>query len=138
MNKVFLIGRLTKDPELRFSSGSGIAVATFGLAVERKYKGQGGERQVDFINIVAWRKLAEHIANYVSKGRLVAISGSIQTRKYQAQDGSNRYVTEVVAEEVKFLDYGKESQNSNNENASSENNSNDDGFFPIDDGEIPF
>lgn len=135
MNKVFLIGRLTKDPELRFTSGKGLAVTTFGLAVDRNYKGQGGERQVDFINIVAWRKLAEHIANYVSKGRLVAVSGAIQTRKYQAQDGSNRYVTEVVAEEVKFLDYAKEGQNGN---GGLFEPSSDDGFFPTDDGEIPF
>ena len=130
MNKVFLIGRLTKDPDLRFTSGTGVAAATFGLAVERKYKGQDGERQVDFINIVAWRKLAEHLANNLSKGRLVAVLGAIQSRKYQAQDGTNRYVTEVVAEEVKFLDWGKDK--------TSNETSSDDGFFPTDDSEIPF
>lgn len=130
MNKVFLIGRLTKDPELRFTSGSGTAVATFGLAVERSYKGQDGERQVDFINVVVWRKLAEHVANNLSKGRLIAVSGSIQSRKYQAQDGTNRYITEIVSEEVKFLDWGKDK--------TSNETSGDDEFFPTDDTEIPF
>jgi single-strand DNA-binding protein len=108
MNKAILIGRLTKDPELKFTPSSGIAVANFTLAVERNYTNQEGKREADFIPVICWRKLAEHVANHLTKGRLVAISGSIQTRKYQAQDGSTRYVTEVVAEEVKFLDFPKD------------------------------
>ncbi|MCX7696018.1 MAG: single-stranded DNA-binding protein [Caloramator sp.] len=108
MNKVILIGRLTKDPELRFTAGSGIAVATFTVAVDRNYVSQSGQKEADFIPVICWRKLAENVANNLGKGRLVAVSGSIQTRKYQAQDGSTRYVTEVVAEEVKFLDWPKD------------------------------
>lgn len=151
MNKVLLIGRLTRDPELRFTSGTGNAVATFSLAVDRNYVSQNGQREADFINIVCWRKLAEHVANNLSKGRLVAVSGSIQTRKYQAQDGSNRYVTEIVADEVKFLDWGnKEGTSAPAHRASApqaEASSSgsglfepddSDGFFPTDDTEIPF
>lgn len=152
MNKVFLIGRLTKDPELRFTQGTGNAVAGFSLAVERAYKDAQGNKQADFINIVVWRKLAEHVANNLTKGRLVAVSGSIQTRKYQAQDGSNRYVTEIVADEVKFLDWGNKEggapaqahRASAPQNETSQGGSglfepdNSDGFFPTDDTEIPF
>ncbi|MBZ4662795.1 MAG: single-stranded DNA-binding protein [Caloramator sp.] len=110
MNKAILIGRLTKDPELKFTPSSGIAVANFTLAVDRNYTNQEGKREADFIPVICWRKLAENVANNLNKGRLVAVSGSIQTRKYQAQDGSTRYATEVVAEEVKFLDWPKNTQ----------------------------
>ncbi|MCI8588252.1 MAG: single-stranded DNA-binding protein [Bacilli bacterium] len=103
MNKVFLIGRLTKDPELRYTS-SNIATASFSIAVNRNFANQNGEREADFINIVVWRKQAENIKNYLSKGSQVAIDGRIQTRTYDAQDGSKRYVTEVVADNVQFLD----------------------------------
>lgn len=109
-NKVILIGRLTRDPELKFTAGSGIGVCTFTLAVDRPFKGQDGEKQTDFIPIVCWRKLAETVANYTAKGRLVAVSGAIQVRKYQAQDGSNRYATEVVADAVQFLDKAKDGE----------------------------
>lgn len=142
MNKVILIGRLTRDPELKFTTGTGIAVATFSLAVDRNYVGQSGQREADFINIVCWRKLAENVANNISKGRLVAVSGSIQTRKYQAQDGSNRYVTEVVADEVKFLDWPKEGNvpSRSGGNVSQDyNRESDSGFTPIgEDDDIPF
>lgn len=137
MNKVVLIGRLTKDPELRFTAGSGIAVATFTLAVDRNFVNQSGQREADFINIRCWRKLAELVANNLSKGRLVAVSGSIQTGKYTAQDGTTRYTTEVVADEVKFLDRG------NKENTSPSgpqgHDDSDAGFFPVEgDDDIPF
>ncbi|KMT22983.1 single-stranded DNA-binding protein [Clostridium cylindrosporum] len=135
MNKVFLIGRLTRDPELRFTPGSGLAVTTFSLAVDRSYVSQNGQREADFINIVCWRKLAELVANNLSKGRLVGISGSIQTRKYQAQDGSNRYVTEVVADEVKFLDWPKGASGVEGNTSSNPGYGE---FFPTDDTEIPF
>ena len=102
MNKVFLIGRLTKDPELRYT-GSNIAVATFSLAVNRNFSNQNGEREADFINIVVWRKQAENVKNYLSQGSQVAIDGRIQTRSYDDKDGNKRYVAEVVADNVEFL-----------------------------------
>lgn len=103
MNKVVLIGRLTKDPDLRFTPGTGRAVATFTLAVNRRFKSQG-QPDADFIPVVVWGKIAENTANYVSKGRQVGVSGSIQTRSYEAKDGTRRYVTEVVADSVEFLE----------------------------------
>jgi single-strand DNA-binding protein len=133
MNKVILVGRLTKDPELRFTAGTGIAVATFTLAVDRNYVGQSGQKEADFINIVCWRKLAENVANNLTKGRQVAVSGSIQTRKYQANDGLNRYATEVVADEVKFLDFGGKQQHRTDYTAG------DAEFLPIEgEDDIPF
>ena len=102
MNKVFLIGRLTRDPELRYT-GSNVPVATFSLAVNRNFTNQAGEREADFINIVVWRKQAENVKNYLSQGSQVAIDGRIQTRSYDDQEGNKRYVTEVVADNVEFL-----------------------------------
>lgn len=102
MNKVFLIGRLTRDPELRYT-GSNTAVASFSLAVNRNFTNQSGEREADFINIVVWRKQAENVKNYLSQGSQVAIDGRIQTRSYDDADGNRRYVTEVVADNVEFL-----------------------------------
>lgn len=103
MNKVFLIGRLTRDPELRYTSNN-VPAASFSIAVNRNFTNQNGEREADFINIVAWRKQAENIKNYLTKGSQVAIDGRIQTRSYDGQDGQKRYVTEVVADNVQFLD----------------------------------
>ena len=102
MNKVILIGRLTRDPELRTIS-NGSATTSFTLAVNRTFTNQNGEREADFINCVAWRKQAENIAKYCVKGTQVAVEGRIQTRSYDAQDGSKRYVTEVIADNVTFL-----------------------------------
>lgn len=102
MNKVFLIGRLTRDPELRYT-GSNTAVASFSLAVNRNFTNQAGERETDFINIVVWRKQAENVKNYLSQGSQVAIDGRIQTRSYDDNEGKKRYVTEVVADNVEFL-----------------------------------
>ena len=102
MNKVFLIGRLTRDPELRYT-GSNVAVASFSLAVNRNYTSQSGEREADFINVVVWRKQAENVKNYLTQGSQVAIDGRIQTRSYDGEDGKRRYVTEVVADNVEFL-----------------------------------
>lgn len=132
MNKVVLIGRLTKQPELRFTAGAGVAVATFTLAVDRAFKNANGEREADFINIRCWRKLAELVANNLDKGRLVAVSGSIQTGKYTAQDGTTRYTTEVVADEVKFLDRPKDGA------ATGGNESAPDGFVSLDDDDVPW
>ena len=103
MNKVFLIGRLTADPELRYTS-SNLPVASFSLAVNRSFTSQSGEREADFVNIVVWNKQAENCKNYLNKGSQVAIDGRIQVSKYQDQSGQNRYRTEVVANNVQFLD----------------------------------
>ena len=103
MNKVILIGRLTADPELRYTS-SNLPVASFSLAVNRSFTSQSGEREADFINIVVWNKQAENCKNYLNKGSQVAIDGRIQVSKYQDQSGQNRYRTEVVANNVQFLD----------------------------------
>ena len=103
MNKVFLIGRLTRDPELRYTS-SNIPVASFTIAVNRNFTSQSGEREADFINIVVWRKQAENIKNYLKQGSQIAVDGRIQTRSYDGEDGKKRYVTEVVADNVQFLD----------------------------------
>lgn len=103
MNKVILVGRITKDPDMRFTPGAGSAVCQLTLAVDRKFKKEG-EQQADFIHVVIWGKPAENTANYTAKGSLVAVSGRIQTRSYDAKDGTKHYVTEVVADEVQFLD----------------------------------
>ena len=113
MNKVFLIGRLTRDPELRYTS-SNVAVATFSLAVNRNFTNQDGEREADFINIQVWKNIAENCSKYLTKGSQVAVDGRIQARNYDAQDGSKRYVTEVVADNVQFLDNKKEGQVTDN------------------------
>lgn len=102
MNKVFLIGRLTRDPELRYT-GNNTAVATFTLAVNRNFTNQSGEREADFINCVVWRKQAENVKKYVHQGTQVAVEGRIQVRSYDDQNGQRRYVTEVVADNVEFL-----------------------------------
>ncbi len=102
MNKVFLIGRLTRDPELRYT-GNNTAVATFSIAVNRPFTGQNGERQADFINIVVWRKQAENVKNYLTQGSQVAIDGRLQSRSYDGTDGKRHYVTEVIADNVEFV-----------------------------------
>lgn len=109
MNHVQLIGRLTKDPELRYTS-QGIAVATFTLAVQRNYSDNNGERQTDFIQCISWRKLAETIVNHLVKGSLIACEGRIQTRNYENQQGQRVYVTEVVVNEVQFLESKEQMQ----------------------------
>lgn len=107
LNKVILIGRLTKDPELRYTT-SGTPVASFTLAVDRSRPNQQGEREADFIPIVVWQKLAETCANHLGKGRLVAVDGRLQVRNYDDNQGNRRWVTEVIANEVRFLDWPKE------------------------------
>ena len=107
LNRIVLIGRLTKDPELRFTPANGVPVTQFTIAVDRPYVNQKGERETDFIRIVTWRKLAELCANNLTKGRLVGVDGRLQIRSYEGQDGHRRYVTEVVADAVQFLDRPK-------------------------------
>ncbi|MFM1653508.1 single-stranded DNA-binding protein [Brevibacillus sp. B_LB10_24] len=102
LNRVILIGNLTRDPELRYTP-NGVAVTTFTLAINRPYSNQSGEREADFINVVAWRQLADLCANYLRKGRQAAVEGRLQTRSYDNKEGKKVYVTEVVAENVQFL-----------------------------------
>lgn len=101
-NRVILIGRLTRDPELRYTP-NGVAVASFTLAVDRNYKNSKGEKETDFIPCVVFRQLAELCANYLAKGKLAAVDGRLQIRFYETKDGQRRWVTEVVAENVRFL-----------------------------------
>ena len=101
LNRVILMGRLVADPELK-TTPSGISVTSFRIAVERSYAKVGEERQTDFINVVCWRNTAEFVCKYFPKGSLIALEGQLQTRSYQDKDGSNRYVVEVVADNVSF------------------------------------
>lgn len=164
MNRVVLVGRLTKDPDLRYTP-NGIAVATFTLAVNRPFANQNGEREADFINCVVWRKPAENVANFLKKGNLAGVDGRIQTRHYDGQDGKRVYVTEVHADSVQFLEpksasnqqpqgnqgYSQQqnfnqnqSRNNHPRNSHNANNADFDPFFgsgqPIDisDDDLPF
>ena len=103
LNSTCLVGRLTKNPELRYTPNNQ-AVATFSLAVKRNFKGQNGEREADFINCVIWRQQAENLANWAKKGALIGITGRIQARSYENQQGQRVYVTEVVAEQFQLLE----------------------------------
>ena len=102
INKVVLIGRMVNDPELKFIKNTGTATTTITLAVD-KYNAKTKEREADFINVVVWGKQAENLAEYTVKGSQIAVSGRIQTRSYETKDGTKRYVTEVVANEIEFL-----------------------------------
>ena len=104
MNKVILMGRLTRDPEVRYTQTNNTLVASFSLAVNRRFVRQGEERQADFINIVAWSKLGEFCSKYFKKGQQVAVTGRLQTRTWDDDQGQKHYITEVVAEEAYFAD----------------------------------
>lgn len=104
MNKIILLGRLTKAPEIRFSQTNNIKVASFSLAVNRKYVKEGEERQADFFNIVGYSKLADFIEKYLEQGIQICVLGRLQTRNYEDKNGIRRYVTEVIAEEIDFAD----------------------------------
>lgn len=152
MNKVVLIGRLTKDPDLRFAAGSGTAVTRLTLAVNRPFK----KDEADFINCIAFGKTGEIIAQYLTKGRQLAISGSIKTGSYEAKDGTRRYTTDVIIDSFDFIDSNSSNGNArSNSNFNAENNNfntgfgsqnnsfnessfNNDDMMPIDDGDIPF
>lgn len=139
MNKVVLVGRLTKDVELR-TTPQGVSVCSFTIAVNRRFKNASGEYEADFINCVAWRQTAEFLSKYFSKGRMVGISGSIQTRSWE-KDGERRYATEVLAEEAYFVD--SKSSDSNSVSRQSDDSdagfSVDSGFMPIPaDDDLPF
>lgn len=141
MNKAILVGRLTRDPELR-TTGNGASVCSFTIAVNRRFKNAEGNYDADFISCVAWRQQAEFLSKFFTKGSMVGICGSIQTRNYE-RDGQRVYVTEVVADEVNFV--GSKSQNEGGAPAPQANNSNtssfgaDDGFIPMPaDDDLPF
>jgi single-strand DNA-binding protein len=112
MNKVILMGRLTRDPEVRYTQTNNTLVASFSLAVNRRFARQGEERQADFINIVAWSKTGEFVSKYFKKGQQVAVVGRIQTRTWDDENGQKHYVTEVVAEEAYFADSRKDGDTS--------------------------
>lgn len=151
LNRIVLIGRLTRDPELRYTP-AGVAVTQFTLAVDRNFTGQNGEREADFIPVVTWRQLAETCANYLRKGRLTAVEGRIQVRNYENNDGKRVYVTEVIADNVRFLESnrsneqgsGNSTSSSSGNGSKSQNRSSGDPFSgdgkPIDinDDDLPF
>ena len=117
MNKVILIGRLTRDPELRYTP-SGVAVCSFTLAVDRPFTSKSGEREADFIDIVVWRNQAENVAKYLAKGRQAAVEGRLQIRSYEGNDGQRRWRTEVIADHVEFLGSGNSGGYDANRNSS--------------------
>ena len=132
MNKAFLIGRLTRDPELRMTQ-SQIPVATFTIAVDRKFKDQSGEKQTDFINIVAWRGTAEFVQKYFQKGSKIVVIGSMQVRNYEDKDGNKRTATEIVADEVEFAESKPSGQQSHQaEQAHQAEQPDDDTSLPFD------
>ena len=130
MNVVIMIGRLTKAPELRYVPSTGKAVANFTIAVDRAYTTKDGERQADFFNVQVWGKQAENCANYLDKGRLVAVKGSMQNRSYENKNGENRYITELIAENVQFLEWGEKQQ--------SQTNLSENGYRVLEDDDVPF
>ena len=140
MNKIVLVGRLSKDPELR-TTQSGTPVASFTVACDRRFVKEGEERQADFINCVAWNKTAEFVSRYFTKGMRIALEGRIQTRTYDDQDGNKRFVTEIVAEAVEFAQSRNENGNNNAPEYSAPATPSapaPDGFMPVDDSDLPF
>lgn len=137
INNVVLIGRLTRDPELRYTP-SNIAVATFNLAVNRNFKNQDGEREADFINCVAWQKSAENLANWTRKGMLIGITGRIQTRSYENQQGQRVYVTEVVADSFQVLEKRDNSANHSSMDSQMPPNFGNGQPMDISDDDLPF
>ena len=146
LNRIILIGRLTRDPELRYTA-NGTAVANFTLAVDRGFKNAQGERETDFITIIAWRQLGERCSTYLAKGKLAAVDGRLQIRNYETQDGQKRTVAEVVAEDVRFLspkDGGTASYGASASFGAPPPAISDDSFgsgdadFPLGDDDLPF
>ena len=136
MNKVFLIGNLTRDPELS-TTNSGISVCRISIAVSRRFANADGSRETDFFNVVAWRAIAENCAKYLKKGSKIAVMGSIQNRSYEGNDGNKHYTTDITAEEIEFLSTKGEGSTSSDMPTS---NIPDTGLQPIDDDDnnLPF
>jgi single-strand DNA-binding protein len=130
MNVVIMIGRLTKAPELRYVPSTGKAVANFTIAVDRAYTTKDGEKQTDFFSVQVWGKQAENCTNYLDKGRLVAVKGSMQNRSYENKNGENRYITELIAENIQFLEWG--------EKKPSQTNLSENGYRVLEDDDVPF
>jgi len=143
INRVVLVGRMTKDIELKYTQ-NGIANVRFTLAVNRAFTNQNGERQADFINCVAWRSQAENMAKFLRKGSLIGLEGRIETGSYQAQDGTTRYTTDVIADSVQFLESRNESQGAQSlaearQQVSQQSNTNgNNGSININDNDLPF
>jgi single-strand DNA-binding protein len=141
MNKVILVGRLTKDPELRATT-SGTPVCSFSVACDRKYIKQGEERKADFINCIAWQKSAESISKFFTKGHRIALEGTLQVRPWKDKDGKTNYTTEVIVESWEFAQSKSETQQTTtlpHQNATESNFDADiDGFIPIEDEDLPF
>lgn len=137
LNSTCLVGRLTDNPELRYTSNNQ-AVATFRLAVNRNFKSQNGEREADFINCVIWRQQAENLANWSKKGALIGITGRIQTRSYENQQGQRVYVTEVVAEQFQLLESQRGRDAGQSQGHSQPDFSRQAEPFSIDDDSLPF
>ncbi|HER0288866.1 TPA: single-stranded DNA-binding protein [Streptococcus pyogenes] len=140
INNIVLVGRMTKDAELRYTA-SQVAVATFTLAVNRRFKEQNGEREADFINCVIWRQSAENLANWAKKSALIGVTGRIQTRNYENQQEQRVYVTEVVAESFQMLESRNSQQQSGQDNSSQNDNSQPFGNsnpMDISDDDLPF
>lgn len=132
LSQTIMIGRTTKEPDIRHTQ-SGVTVATFTIAVDRNYKNAQGEKETDFFNCVAWRGLGETIEKYLGKGRLVAVTGRMQNRSYETQDGTKKYIIELICSEVQFLDKTKDGQ-------AQQPAQEQGGFHPVDDSdqELPF
>lgn len=149
INQVVLVGRLTRDPDLRYTP-NGVAVATFNLAVNRNFTNQNGNREADFINCVIWRKSAEALANYAHKGSLIGVTGRIQTRSYDNQQGQKIYVTEVICENFQLLEPKSKNNQQNGQSNTAINNNNINEYaehaasfqdeYPVDisDDDLPF
>lgn len=137
INNVVLVGRLVRDPELRYTP-SNQAVATFSLAVNRNFKSQNGEREADFINCVIWRQQAENLANWAKKGVLIGITGRIQTRNYENQQGQRVYVTEIVANDFQLLESRKDRETGQSQGYSQPDFTRQAEPFSIDDDMLPF
>ncbi len=152
MNKVILMGRLTRDPEIRYTAGNNVAVCQFTVAVDRRFKSDN-QPTADFIPVVAWRQTAEFVNKYFSKGSRIAVTGQIQTRSWDDQEGKKHYATEVIADEVEFCESKRQEGNYQQgmtpppppvpsdmrASQSSYNEGSSDGYFPLDDdGDVPF
>lgn len=143
LNRVVLVGRLTKDPEFR-TTPNGVSVATFTLALNRNFKNKNGEQQADFINVVVFRQQAENVNNYLSKGNLAGVDGRLQSRSYENKEGQRVFVTEVVADSVQFLEPKNNNQSNNQpqqqsgQSQSGNNPFNNDNKVNIDNDDLPF